>query len=100
MQQHKREVRDGMRIDWDIPIEMDDGTALRADVFRPVDDGRYPVIMTHGPYAKGEWEKLGEVVLSWGSVPAGEVQGDDVDPRRSAALDPACQHRPTGQPCS
>lgn len=53
MQQHKREVRDGMRIDWDIPIEMDDGTALRADVFRPVDDGRYPVIMTHGPYAKG-----------------------------------------------
>ena len=53
MQQHKREVRDGMRIDWDIPIEMDDGTALRADVSRPGDDGRYPVIMTHGPYAKG-----------------------------------------------
>jgi uncharacterized protein len=36
MQQHKREVRDGMRIDWDIHIEMDDGTALRADVFRRV----------------------------------------------------------------
>jgi len=24
-----------MRIDWDVPIEMDDGLVLRADVFRP-----------------------------------------------------------------
>ena len=47
------EVRDGMRIEWDVPIEMTDGTVLRADVFRPVAEGRYPVIMTHGPYAKG-----------------------------------------------
>jgi predicted acyl esterase len=52
MQQHRSEVRDGMRIEWDMPVETDDGTVLRADVFRPVDDGR-PVIMTHGPYAKG-----------------------------------------------
>ncbi|HTA09378.1 MAG TPA: CocE/NonD family hydrolase [Streptosporangiaceae bacterium] len=41
-----------MRIDWDVPIAMDDGLVLRADVFRPADDGRYPVIMTYGPYAK------------------------------------------------
>ena len=41
-----------MRADWDVPIPMDDGIALRADVFRPDEDGRYPVIMTHGPYAK------------------------------------------------
>ncbi|HEY4465716.1 MAG TPA: CocE/NonD family hydrolase [Streptosporangiaceae bacterium] len=47
------DVRDGMRIDWDVPIEMNDGLVLRADVFRPVAEGRYPVIMTHGPYAKG-----------------------------------------------
>jgi uncharacterized protein len=46
-------VADGMRIDWDVPIEIDDGIVLRADVFRPVEEGRYPVIMTHGPYAKG-----------------------------------------------
>jgi uncharacterized protein len=46
-------VADGMRIDWDVPIEMDDGLVLRADVFRPIEDGRYPVIMTHGPYGKG-----------------------------------------------
>jgi uncharacterized protein len=41
-----------VRIDWDVPIAMDDGLLLRADVFRPAGDGRYPVIMTHGPYAK------------------------------------------------
>jgi len=40
----KTEIRDGMRIDWDVPIEMDDGLVLRADVFRPVATGRYPVI--------------------------------------------------------
>ena len=46
------EVRDGMRIDWNVPITMDDGLVLRADVFRPVKDGQYPVLLTYGPYAK------------------------------------------------
>jgi predicted acyl esterase len=47
------EIRDGMRIDWDAPIVMDDGLTLRADVFRPVDDAPHPVILSYGPYAKG-----------------------------------------------
>jgi len=47
------EIRDGMRIDWDVPIRMDDGLVLRCDVFRPVKEGRYPVILSYGPYAKG-----------------------------------------------
>ena len=51
--QTKSEIRDGMRIDWDAPIPMDDGIILRADVFRPVEEGRYPVLLTYGPYAKG-----------------------------------------------
>jgi predicted acyl esterase len=42
-----------MRIDWDVPIPMDDGLVLRADVFRPQAEGRYPVILSYGPYAKG-----------------------------------------------
>jgi len=42
-----------MRIDWDAPIAMDDGLTLRADVFRPEGDGRYPVVLSYGPYAKG-----------------------------------------------
>jgi uncharacterized protein len=49
----RSEVRDGMRIDWDVPVEMDDRLVLRADVFRPVAEGRYPVMLTYGPYAKG-----------------------------------------------
>jgi hypothetical protein len=50
---HRSETRDGMRIDWDVQITMDDGLALRADVFRPIVDGKYPVILSYGPYAKG-----------------------------------------------
>jgi hypothetical protein len=49
----KSEIRDGMAIDWDAPIEMNDGIVLRADVFRPIADGQYPVILSYGPYAKG-----------------------------------------------
>jgi hypothetical protein len=48
----KSEIRDGMRIDWDMPIKMDDGLVLRCDIYRPVADGKYPVIMTLGPYGK------------------------------------------------
>ena len=67
--QHRSEVRDGMRIDWDVPIAMDDGLVLRADVFRPVKEGRYPVILSYGPYAKGlafqdgypsAWQRMAE----------------------------------------
>ena len=65
----RTEVRDGMRITWHQPIAMDDGIVLRADMFRPVDDGRYPVILTYGVYAKGlayqegypnQWQKMVE----------------------------------------
>lgn len=51
--QHRIEERDGMVIEWDVPITMDDGLVLRADVYRPRAGGRHPVLMTHGPYAKG-----------------------------------------------
>jgi predicted acyl esterase len=49
----KSEIRDGMQIDWDAPIAMDDGVVLRADVFRPTGAGKHPVILSYGPYAKG-----------------------------------------------
>ena len=62
------EVVDGMRIEWDVPITMDDGAVLRCDVFRPNDGGRYPVIMGATPYGKllsfdsevwgGQWRML------------------------------------------
>ena len=53
MQLMKSEIRDGMQIDWDAPINMADGVVLRADVFRPAGNGQHPVIMSYGPYAKG-----------------------------------------------
>ncbi len=65
----KSDLRDGMRIDWDVPITMDDGLVLRADIYRPPQDGRYPVILSYGPYAKGlafqegypdQWERMAE----------------------------------------
>jgi uncharacterized protein len=52
-QGHKVELRDGMRIEWNAPIAMEDGVVLRADVLGPVQEGKYPVILTYGPYAKG-----------------------------------------------
>ncbi len=63
----RTEDRDGMRITWHAPIPMDDGVVLRADVFRPIAEGRYPVILTYGVYGKGlafqegypaQWQKL------------------------------------------
>jgi hypothetical protein len=42
-----------MHIEWDVPITMDDGLVLRADVYRPELEGPYPVILSYGPYAKG-----------------------------------------------
>ncbi|MDP2242303.1 MAG: CocE/NonD family hydrolase [Burkholderiales bacterium] len=65
--QCRTEVRDGMRIDWDVPVRMEDGVVLRADVYRPVKDGKYPVLLSYGPYAKWlhfqdgypyQWQKL------------------------------------------
>ena len=61
------EPEKAMRIDWDVNVPMEDGIVLRADVFRPTEPGRYPVILSYGPYAKGlafgegfkgGWERL------------------------------------------
>lgn len=46
-------VRDGMHCAFDVPIPMDDGVVLRADVYRPLAGGPWPVLLTYGPYAKG-----------------------------------------------
>jgi uncharacterized protein len=41
-----------VQIDWDVPILMDDGLTLRANVFRPDEPGRVPTLLTCGPYGK------------------------------------------------
>lgn len=47
-------IRDkNMIIELDNSIKMDDGIIIRYDVYRPSLEGRYPVIITYGPYSKG-----------------------------------------------
>jgi predicted acyl esterase len=67
--EQRSETRDGMQIDWNVPITIDDGLVLRADVFRPLAEGSYPVILSYGPYAKGlafqdgypsAWQRMAE----------------------------------------
>ena len=59
-----------MRIDWDVPLTVDDGLVLRADVFRPAGPGTYPVILSYGPY--GKWLHFdyvpGESDIRYGSA--------------------------------
>ncbi len=49
----RSEVRDGMQIDWDVPVVMDDGIVVRGDIFRPLGEVKYPALLTYGPYGKG-----------------------------------------------
>jgi hypothetical protein len=42
-----------VRAQFDVPITMEDGTVVRADIFLPLEEGKYPVILSYGPYAKG-----------------------------------------------
>ena len=41
-----------MVLDKDVAVPMRDGALLRANVFRPDEGGRFPVLMTLGPYGK------------------------------------------------
>jgi len=55
----RRDVAGGMLIEWDVAVPAGDGLLLRGDVFRPVTAGRYPVLLSYGPYAKGLPFQLG-----------------------------------------
>ncbi|MEA2597510.1 MAG: uncharacterized protein QOF01_3979 [Thermomicrobiales bacterium] len=41
-----------MHVDRDVPVEVRDGTILYADVYRPADDARHPVLLQRTPYNK------------------------------------------------
>jgi uncharacterized protein len=96
----RSEVRDGMRIDWDVPIKMDDGLVLRADVYRPNKEGRFPVVMTYGPYAKGlafqdgypsAWDRMVERHPDVAAGSSNKYQAwEVVDPEKWVPYDYAC----------
>jgi putative CocE/NonD family hydrolase len=50
-----------VRVERNVAVEMRDGTVLRADVFRPEPEGRYPVLLSRTPYSKS----LGGISYSW-----------------------------------
>src|SRR5712692_2906930 len=43
--------RNDIRLDNRVPIRMRDGVTLYADVYRPVGDGRHPVVVSRTPYS-------------------------------------------------
>jgi predicted acyl esterase len=98
--QQRSETRDGMHIDWDVPIAMDDGLVLRADVFRPLKPGRYPVILSYGPYAKGlafqdgypsAWQRMVEKHPDVAAGSSNKYQSwEVVDPEKWVPHDYAC----------
>jgi predicted acyl esterase len=44
----------GMIVERDVDVPMRDGLALKCDIFRPDDGGKFPIVMTLGPYPKDE----------------------------------------------
>ncbi len=42
----------GIRVAWDVPVKVRDGTVLRVNVFRPEGDAKVPVILSAHPYGK------------------------------------------------
>jgi putative CocE/NonD family hydrolase len=53
-------------VDYDVPARMRDGVTLRANVFRPAGEGRWPVLLTRLPYGKDF--PLGSAILDPGQV--------------------------------
>lgn len=56
---HLRRRMDGIIKHTDVKIPLRSGSFLYADVFRPVKEGRYPVIISSGGYGKAFW--LGKI---------------------------------------
>jgi putative CocE/NonD family hydrolase len=55
----------GVTVELDQPVPMRDGTILRADVYRPVEPGTYPVLLIRIPYDKTQSENVIYAHPSW-----------------------------------
>jgi uncharacterized protein len=84
-------------VDFDVSATMRDGVVLRANVYRPVGDGRWPVLLTRLPYGK-DLPGAGGVLDPLGAARRGYVvivqdtrgrfaSEGDWDPMRREALD-------------
>ncbi len=73
------QVHQQVHIDWDVPVTMSDGTVLKANVYRPMDDGLVvteplPTVLNVTPYTK--WlTALGSKVVNAPGIQDGIMRG-------------------------
>jgi len=82
-----------LKFEKDVPVPVSDGNVLRANVFRPAAEGRFPVVMAHGVYGKDahfgdafkvQWEKLLQIYpdLCRNGSSGKYLRWETVDPER------------------
>jgi uncharacterized protein len=59
---------DGVVVEHGVKVSMRDGVVLRADIYRPKADGKYPVLLQRTPY-----NKAGDVAFGYRAAAAGYV---------------------------
>ncbi len=66
-------------VDRDVPVPMRDGTVLRAEVFRPAPEGRFPTLVYRTPYgrhrAPDDYTTVGAAVTRGYAVVVQDVRG-------------------------
>ena len=64
---YRKLISENMKIEFNLTITASDGNPLSANLYRPIDEGKYPVILSYGIYAKDlffpdiyftQWEKI------------------------------------------
>lgn len=73
-----RAAEEGIRLK-DVPVPMRDGVVLRADVWLPKEDGRFPALIYRTPYGKRDaqkdWSTFGKAVKRGYAVMIQDVRG-------------------------
>lgn len=83
-------LREPLVLDKDVAVELRDGTTIYTDIFRPVGDGAFPVIVSWSPYGKsGGTDRLPHTLRMLVGVDQHELSGlmkwEGVDPARWCA---------------
>src|SRR6266403_5317994 len=59
---------DSVIVERDVPAKMRDGVILKADIYRPKADGKYPVLLQRTPYDKNNTRSFGMKAAARGYV--------------------------------
>lgn len=89
----KNDPNDSMIFEKDVPIRMSGGAVLRANVYRPSEDGCFPVVMAKGAYGKDvhfrdafpdQWKRLKQIYPGFDSdgTSGRHLRWETVDPER------------------